>query len=85
MSEHILTGPMDARRRGAMQRSVAMSMYADFDCLPGRGIVRADRLTLWGEFILQASSAMAGPRGVGPEKTAEALRRLADRIQRGDL
>jgi hypothetical protein len=52
--------------------------------MPGHGMYRADAVRVLGLFILTATDQLAGDHNLGCERTAQALRRLADAVERGE-
>jgi hypothetical protein len=52
--------------------------------MPGHGMYRADAVRVLALFILRSTDLLTGEHNLGRERTAAALRRLADAVERGE-
>lgn len=78
--EHV---PLEEWRKRAAYWAARTTLEGAFANLPGAGMYAVHRGYASGVVILQAAEVMA--ESIGPERTAEALRRLAAKVERGDF
>jgi hypothetical protein len=76
---HLGRPPPNETLRRMMITWVRSSLSRDLDALPGRGMYPQQRVALCGVYILLASCSMA--HHLGRKSAADALRRLADRLE----